>query len=375
MQKNKFYVLSTWWRSVDKPTVIAFALLFAFSLILVTTASPAVASRIGLEEFYFTKKHIIYLIFAAFIIFTFSFLSSDWIKRIAIVGFLMSVALIILVQFYGHEVKGARRWLNFGGISIQPSEFMKPCFSVVVAWLLSLKKNSNFPSVTIIISLYLVIAFALIAQPDLGMLIMTSAVLFIQFFVAGLPLIWIGMIFISALVGITTAYFTLPHVAQRIKHFLDPNYNENYQVSKSIMAFERGGLYGCGPGEGAVKQVIPDCHADFIFSVAGEEFGIITCIIIAAIFIFIVVRGLLRSIDEENKYIYLSIVGLLSQFGLQAVINMGVTVNLLPTKGMTLPFISYGGSSTIAIAFAMGMLLAFTKKKVSLSKYKMRIIQ
>lgn len=375
MQQNKFYALSAWWRSVDRPTVFAFALLFAFSLVLVTTASPAVASRIGLEEFYFTKKHMTYLGLGAVIIFTLSYFSPEWIKRIAIIVFLISLLLIILVQFYGNEIKGARRWMSIAGLSIQPSEFMKPCFSVVVAWLLSLKKTSNFPSITIILFLYLIIAIALIMQPDLGMLIMTSAVLCVQVFVAGIPLIWIVLISIAGALGITTAYFALPHVAQRIKHFLDPNYSENYQVSKSIMAFERGGLYGCGPGEGAVKQVIPDCHADFIFSVAGEEFGIITCIIIAAIFIFIVVRGLLRSIDEENQYISLSIVGLLTQFGLQAVINMGVTVNLLPTKGMTLPFISYGGSSTIAIAFAMGMLLALTKKKISFNKYKLRIIQ
>ncbi len=355
--------------------ILCLGLIFAFSLMLVTTASPAVASRIGLEEFYFIKKHIASLCIAAIAIFALSCISHQNIKRIAIIGYFISLALIMLTYFYGQEIKGAKRWINVLWMSIQPSEFIKPCFAVVVGWLLSMKKDVTFPSMTIVLILYALIAIALMMQPDFGMLITISAVLCVQVFVAGIPLIWIVFVLVSGITGIFIAYATFPHIAQRIKGFLDPAESENYQVSKSISAFEHGGLYGCGPGEGTVKQHIPDSHADFIFAVAGEEFGIITCMIIAGIFTFIVVRGIIHLTDEENKFICLSSLGLLTQFGLQAVINMGVAVNLLPTKGMTLPFISYGGSSTLAIAIGIGMLLSLTRKHINVVSYKLRIIQ
>lgn len=371
LQKN---FLWRWWRGIDQQTIIALALLFAFSLMLVTTSSPAVASRIGLEESYFSTRQFAYLSFAAIVIFVLSFMDKTMIKRTAVVGFLLSIILLIFVKFFGYDVKGARRWINLFGFSMQPSEFLKPCFSVMTAWILSMR-NSGLPSFTITIGLYAIIAAILITQPDFGMLIMITMVMGIQLFISGLPLLWILIAMFAGTVGIFGAYTMLPHVAQRINSFLDPSGSENYQVTKSIAAFANGGFYGRGPGEGSVKQVLPDSHTDFIFAVAGEEFGAIVCLIIAAIFAFIVVRGLIMLIYEEDRFTILASVGLLSQFGLQAFINMGVTLNLLPTKGMTLPFISYGGCSTLAVAIGMGMLLALTREHTSLTKYKAQILE
>ena len=363
-----------WWRGIDQQTVIALGLLFAFSLMLVTTASPAVAMRIGLEESYFSTRQVAYLLIAATVIFTISFMDRYLIKRAAIIGFLLSFILLLLVKFFGYEVKGAKRWINIIGFSMQPSEFLKPCFSVMTAWILSMREN-NVPSFSISIFLYFLVAVVLITQPDFGMLIMVTAVWCVQLFISGLPILWILIAIVGGIMGVFGAYTMLPHVAQRINSFLDPGASENYQVTKSIAAFENGGLYGRGPGEGSVKQVLPDSHTDFMFAVAGEEFGAVVCLIIAAIFAFIVIRGLVMLVYEEDRFTILASVGLLAQFGLQSVINMGVTLNLLPTKGMTLPFISYGGSSTLSVAIGMGMLLALTRQHASLTKYKLQILE
>lgn len=363
-----------WWRSIDQQMIIALVILFVFSIMLVTTSGSAVANRIGLNEYYFASRQLFYLASALLLIIFFSFFSRKWLKRFSILGFIGSILLLILVRFYGYEVKGATRWINILGLSVQPSEFVKPFFAVVAGWILSLKFEDEFPSFSICISLYSIVALLLIIQPDFGMLVMVTAVFCIQLFIAAMPIFWIILAAFMLVFGVTAAYFWLPHVTKRINSFLDPDSSSNYQVGKSIRAFEHGGLYGRGPGEGAVKQVLPDSHTDFIFAVAGEEFGAIICLIIVGIFAFIVIRSLLKLINEEDKFIQLAASGIISQIGLQAIINIGVTLNLLPTKGMTLPFISYGGSSTLAIAIATGMLLGFTKHKTSLSKYKIQDI-
>lgn len=370
--KNNF--LRQWWRSIDQQVVIALMILFSFSLMLVTTSGPAVASRIGLDEHYFSSRQLIYLSIAAAVILGFSLFDSRSLKRIAIIGFFLNIILLILVRFYGYEVKGAVRWINIFGVSMQPSEFIKPFFAVVSGWILALKFEDDFPGFTVCSVLYLIVASLLIIQPDFGMLVMVTTVFGVQLFVSGMPLFWIVLALVSGIFGVTGAYFLLPHVAKRINSFLDPDSSENYQVTKSLMAFEHGGMYGRGPGEGAIKQVLPDSHTDFIFAVAGEEFGAIICLIMIGVFAFIVLRSFVRLVNEEDRFVQLAATGIITQFGLQSIINIGVTLNLLPTKGMTLPFISYGGSSTIAISMAMGMLLAFTKRKTSLTKYKLQIL-
>jgi cell division protein FtsW len=223
--------------------------------------------------------------------------------------------------------------------------------------------------------LFISVAALLIIQPDFGMLVMVSAVFGIQLFVAGLPIIWLFIAIFASVFGSIGAYLLLPHVASRINRFLDPVNSENYQVTRSLEAFESGGLYGKGPGEGSVKQFLPDSHTDFIFAVAGEEFGAIICLMIIITFAYIVIRILINLLHEDDKFIQIAAIGIISQFGLQAVINMGVSLNLLPTKGMTLPFISYGGSSTLAISIGMGMLLGLTKRKASLVKYRLQNVE
>lgn len=365
-------LIKQWWREIDQQSVIAYAILIALSFMLVTTTSSAVARKIGLVSDYFSTRQVIFLTTGLILMIFFSMLDERWIKRIAIMGFLFSVFMLIVVKFFGYEVKGATRWIKIAGFSYQPSEFLKPFFSVVVGWILSLKYQEDFPSFQICVALYTVIAVLLLIQPDVGMLILITAVFATQLFVSGFPIIWIISSIFIGILGITLAYLFLPHVTARINNFLDPDSSENYQVSKSILAFEEGGLYGKGPGEGYVKQHLPDSHTDFIFAVAGEEFGAIICILIILIFAFIVLRSLLRIVDEKDKFVQMASLGIITQFGLQATINMGVTLHLLPTKGMTLPFISYGGSSTIAIAIGVGMLLGLTKHKTSLVKYKLQ---
>jgi cell division protein FtsW len=372
MNTNSNNYLKLWWRSIDQQMITALAILFVFSAILVTTSGSAVASRIGLDEHYFASRQLFYLAIASILIVFFSFFSKKWLKRFSILGFITSIMFLVLVKFYGYEVKGATRWISVFGLSMQPSEFIKPFFVVVTGWILSLKFEGEFPSFSICLGLYIIVCLLLMTQPDFGMLVMITTIFGIQLFIAGMPIFWIMLAALLSIIGITGAYFYLPHVAKRINNFLDPNNSENYQVSKSIRAFEHGGLYGCGPGEGAVKQVLPDSHTDFIFAVAGEEFGAIICLIIIGIFAFIVIRSLLKLINEEDKFTQLAATGIIIQLGLQSIINMGVTLNLLPTKGMTLPFISYGGSSTLAIAIATGMLLGFTKYKISATRYKIQ---
>ena len=371
--KNNF--INRWWKVIDQQTIIAMVILLAFSLMLVTTASPAVANRIGLTDNYFSSRHVVFLTLAVIIILTFSLLDKKWIRRLAIFGFLGSLLMLVLVKFYGFEVKGATRWINIGGFSYQPSEFMKPFFAVVTGWILSLHYYEEFPSFKVCFMLFISVAALLIIQPDFGMLVMVSAVFGIQLFVAGLPIIWLFIAIFASVFGSIGAYLLLPHVASRINRFLDPVNSENYQITRSLEAFESGGLYGKGPGEGSVKQFLPDSHTDFIFAVAGEEFGAIICLMIIITFAYIVIRILINLLHEDDKFIQIAAIGIISQFGLQAVINMGVSLNLLPTKGMTLPFISYGGSSTLAISTGMGMLLGLTKRKASLVKYRLQNVE
>ena len=365
-------IIKQWWRAIDQQSVIAYGILIAFSLMLVTTTSSAVAEKIGLVDNYFSSRQVIFLFIGAILMIACSSLDQKWIKRIGIIGLIFSIVMLILLKFYGYEVKGAVRWMRIGGFSYQPSEFMKPFFAIVIGWLISLKYNEKFPGLQLCLLLYIIIAVLLILQPDVGMLILITAVLATQIFVSGLPIIWIFFAMISGFLGIIIAYFFLPHVTTRINNFLDPISNENYQVSKSLLAFEEGGLYGKGPGEGLVKQHLPDSHTDFIFAAAGEEFGAIICVMIILVFAFIVISSLIRINKEQDKFTQFAAIGLITQFGLQATINMSVTLNLLPTKGMTLPFISYGGSSTLAISLAVGMLLSLTKHKTSLVKYRLK---
>lgn len=372
---NSNNVIRLWWRSIDQKIIFALAILFCFSMLLVTTAGPIIADKIGINQHYFTKRQLIYLLLSIVVIIFFSSLKKHWIKKISIIGFLITFTLLILVKFIGYEAKGAIRWISVLGISLQPSEFIKPFFSIVMSWILSLGYNDEgYAHFLVCIVIYALVATLLIIQPDFGMLIMVTIVFCIQLFVGGISLLWTTVAAVISIIGAVSAYFHLPHVASRINNFLNPENILNYQVNKSIIAFERGGIYGQGPGEGTVKQYLPDAHSDFIFAVAGEEFGAIVCIFIITVFAFIVLKSLIKAIHAQDKFTQIAIIGIASQFGLQVIINIGVTLNLLPTKGMTLPFISYGGSSTLAISIGIGVLLSLTKRTTSLTSYKINNI-
>lgn len=357
-------VIVKWWRSVDRYLLFAIFLTIAIGLIMVTTASPAVAERIGLDSFYFIRQQLFNIAISIPLMIGISVCSPLMIRRLAVLGLAFGIVLLICVLLFGAEVKGAQRWISIFGFSLQPSEFVKPLFIICTGWILAEgKTRENFPMYRLSLALYLAIVTLLVLQPDMGMTITMSAVWFGQLFLSGLPLFWILIAVVAAFLGIIAAYNFLPHVAQRINQFLDPDLDKAYQVKKSMEAFSHGGVTGKGPGEGTIKQLLPDSHTDFIFAVVGEELGMIACLFIIGLFAFIVIRGFMRAMEEEDLFIMYSVVGLLMQFGLQAIINMGVSLNLLPTKGMTLPFMSYGGSSFLAISLAMGMILALTRKR------------
>jgi cell division protein FtsW len=356
--------VARWWWTVDRLMMAALFALICIGAVMVTAASPSVAHRIGLEPFHFIKRQEFFLVLSVVTIFFISLLTPEQVRRMAVVGFLVSLVLMVLLPFLGAEVKGAKRWLTILGVSVQPSEFLKPCLAVVIAWIFSLKlRYAHFPAYRVAVGVYLVSVALLLIQPDLGMTITVTVMCGLQFFLAGLPMIWALGFAGAGMLGMVAAYHFFHHVRQRIDRFLDPDSGDNYQVEKSLEAFRSGGLLGRGPGEGQVKLVLPDSHTDFVFSVAGEEFGMIFCFLILLLFAFIVVRGLVRVWDEKDWFVLLAVTGLLAQFGIQAAINMGVAVNLLPAKGMTLPFLSYGGSSLLAIALGMGMMLALTRKR------------
>jgi cell division protein FtsW len=356
--------VARWWWTVDRWTLLALAALIGFGALLSMAASPAVADRIGTDSLHFVKRHLAMLPVAIALMFVVSLQSPKNIRRIAVVGFIISLALLAYTFVGGVEIKGARRWINIPGLSLQPSEFVKPTFAIVAAWLMAeQRQNPRFPGNIVAIALFLLVVGLLIKQPDLGMAVVISAVFFAQAFLAGLRLTWVALGLAAGAAGLTGAYLLLPHVTSRINRFLDPASGDSYQVDKSIGAFMNGGLWGRGPGEGRVKEWLPDAHADFVFAVAGEELGLIACLVIVMLFGFIVLRGFSRVFQESNLFVVLAATGLFVQFGLQAVINMASSLHLMPTKGMTLPFLSYGGSSMLALALGMGMALALTRRR------------
>lgn len=357
-------LLGRWWWTVDRWTLAAVALLLAFGGVMTLAASPAVAERIDVGSFHFIKRQVVFLSLGALTIFGVSLMSLKGIRRLGILCTLASLFLMLMTLFFGAEIKGATRWLSLGGFSLQPSEFVKPGIAVVAAWLFARQRmDDSFPGFQMSIAVYLVTVAILLMQPDVGMTIVVSVVWGTQFFVAGLPLIFVALIavgFVGAGVG---AYFTFDHVQLRVDRFFGPDSDIGYQASRAIEAFQRGGIVGRGPGEGRVKEVLPDAHADFIFAVTGEEFGLLACLVLVGLFTFVVLRGFGRVMKRDDLFVLLAVTGLLSQFAVQALINMASSVSLIPPKGMTLPFISYGGSSTLALAVGMGMVLALTRER------------
>ena len=357
-------ILGRWWWTVDRPMLAAIFLLMILGIMLVTTASPSVAHRIGVGEFHFVIRHVIFIVPAIVLLLGLSLLTPKMVWRLATIVLGCSILGLILVLLTGTEVKGAQRWISLFGFSLQPSEFMKPSFAVLSAWFLSRSREQpGFPGHWIATGLFGVIVLLLALQPDIGMTVVTAAIFGAQICLAGFPLWIIFCLLALACGGLFSAYFLFPHFQSRMDRFLDPASGDNYQVSKSLDAFRQGGLGGVGPGQGEIKLSIPDAHADFIYSVAAEEMGMVFALVILGIYVFIILRGLNRLMENDSLFAILATGGILTMFGLQSVIHMGSSVSILPAKGMTLPFISYGGSSLWAISLAMGMVLALTRRQ------------
>lgn len=359
-------VVGRWWWTVDRWTLLALGILISMGGILTLAASPGVAERIGLDQFHFVRRQIFFMMPAIALMLGISMLPPLWIRRVGTLSFLFFLMLMALTLVVGSEIKGAHRWIYLGGLSIQPSEFVKPTFAVVAAWIFAIgKKGFGVKAYAVSALVYGIVVGILLLQPDVGMALVVSSIWGAQFFVAGLPIALVLILAAFLMCGGIGAYFFLPHVTSRIDRFLNPQGGDNYQIDRAMEAFQEGGLFGRGPGEGAVKSVLPDAHTDFIFAVAGEEYGLFVCLLIVGLFAFIVLRCFARALGENNIFVMLAATGLVTQFGLQAIINMGVNLRLMPTKGMTLPFISYGGSSLLALALGMGMLLALTRWRPS----------
>ncbi|WP_105430585.1 putative lipid II flippase FtsW [Neorhizobium sp. T6_25] len=355
--------LADWFWTIDRFFLVAFVLLMGVGFMLSFAASPAVAERIGLSSFHFVERHALFLLPSLVVMVGLSFLTPRQVRRTAIVLLIISLTLMVLALFFGVEVKGSRRWIGVGMFSIQPSEFMKPAFVVVCAWLFAEHaRQPEIPGNLFAIILFGIVAALLVAQPDLGQTILTSVVWGGMFFMAGMPWLWIVLLGGVGAGGIVTAYYMLPHVTARFDKFLTGE-GDRFQIETAHEAILQGGWLGQGPGEGIVKRILPDSHTDFVFSVAAEEFGIIFCMALVAIFAFIVLRGLNHAFKERNDFNRFAVAGLVLQIGMQSLINIGVNLELMPAKGMTLPLISYGGSSMIAICITAGFILALTRHR------------
>ncbi len=357
-------LISRWWWTVDHWTIVAIICLAAMGVVLTMAASPAVAERLQYDPFHFARRQFVYIPLAIGVMLATSLLSPRGVQRMALVIFAGSFVLTVGTLFIGDEVKGATRWLNVGGLSVQPSEFLKPSFAVISAWLVaSGRERGELRRYALSVVLLAGVAALLLMQPDVGTTVLVLAAWGIQIFLAGCPLSVIALLTFGSVGAGVLAYFTFDHVHARVDQFLDPALGEGYQIKRALEAFHAGGLFGRGPGEGRVKEVLPDAHADFIFAVAGEEFGLIVCLIIVALFAFVVLRSFIRTFKDEDVFIILAGGALIALFGMQALMNMASTMHLIPPKGTTLPFISYGGSASLALAWAMGLVLALTRER------------
>ena len=356
---------SEWWWTVDKLALFTCVILMVIGLVLSLAASPAVAVKIGLNEMYFVKKQMVFVPAALAVMLFISFISSESLLRyMALVFFIGGLALMLYAILFGVQVKGSFRWVNLGFMTVQPSEIVKPGFVILASWLYA--EGMKYPNVkgnVMAFGLYAAFATLLVLQPDMGQTVLVTAVWFCLYILSGAP-IWIfgalGALFTGA--GII-AYNTMSHVKSRIDRFLNPESGDTYQVDMAMQSFTQGGWFGKGPGESSVKTLLPDAHTDFVFAVIGEEFGIIGCLLIVAVYLLMIYSFLRHAFVIENMFKKLAITGLTVMFGMQAFINMGVNLSILPAKGMTLPFISSGGSSLMSMGVVIGLLLSLTRER------------
>ena len=356
-----------WFWTIDKLLLSLVLLLIGCGIIAVAAASPAAAHRLSggkvhIDELFYLKRQLLWVMAGVPLMLATSMLSVAWAKRAAIgltVAFLIA---LFAVPLLGSEVNGAVRWVSIGGFQFQPSEFLKPVFIITTAWLLSLRfDDRSMPTMQLSFGLLAIIAALLVKQPDFGQTALFGAVWLAQAVLAGMSLWVVGGSLLAGVAGLALAYEFVPHVTERIDKFLTGG-GDTYQIDRALDCFKAGGLFGAGPGEGVMKFKLPEPQTDYIFSVIGEEFGAIACALLAVLYLAIVLRVLLQQLDEEEPFVFLAAAGLAAQFGLQAGINMCVNLKLMPSKGMTLPFVSHGGSSFLALSLGMGLLLALTRR-------------
>ena len=346
-----------WWKQIDRFSLICFFILLIIGIILSASIN---------DKNIYIQKHLIYS-FLSIVIFLFlSFLDPKIIRRLALIGLFLSIIVMIIILFLNYEVNGAKRWIRlWGQFNLQPSEFSKPFFFVISAWFLSKGIEGQKIALYIVFSLFLILISLLILQPDFGMTMLFAITFFCQLFIAGLSIVLVTLAIMLLFILFILSYYFIEHVQLRVQtwfqQFFDPD--PYSQISKSLNSFKSGGLFGKGPGQGILKEKLPEAHTDFIFAVAGEEFGFILCCIIILVFLIIIVRNFLKLLKINDVYIILAIIGLICSFGLQALINILSSLDLIPTKGMTLPFISYGGSSMMSTSILIGFLLCLTKKE------------
>ncbi len=359
--------LGRWFWTTDKLLLTFVFALIGIGIIAVAAASPAAAQRLSgaafkYDDLYFLKRQIFWVIIGLPLMLGVSMLPIHWAKRVGLIGTVVFLVALLLVPLIGANTNGAQRWIAIPGFQFQPSEFFKPMFIVTTAWLLALRfDDRTIPTMQLSFGLLLVVAVLLIRQPDFGQTALITIVWLVQAVLAGMSLWVLGVLAFVGTVGLGIAYLTVDHVSARIDKFLTGG-GDTYQIDRALDCFRAGGLFGVGPGEGQMKFRLPEPQTDYIFSVIGEEFGMIACLVIAGLYIAIVVRVFLMLLDEDEPFVVLAAGGLATQFGLQATINMAVNLKLMPSKGMTLPFISHGGSSFIALSLGMGLLLALTRR-------------
>ncbi len=357
--------MGVWWWTTDHLLLGATAVLIVLGVLLSFASSPAAAARMSIgDPFHFAVRQCVFAVGASAVLLSVSMMSPRGVRRSAFFIYALAIAVMIALPLLGHHAKGATRWLEFGGFSLQPSEFMKPALIVLAAWMFSEgQKGQGVPGVSIAFILYAVAVVLLLVQPDVGQTVLITIAFGAAFFMAGVPFKWILGLGAMAVAGGVSLYFVFDHVASRVKRFLSPETTDTHQVDRAQEAIAAGGLFGRGPGEGVMKRHVPDLHTDFIYSVAAEEYGLIFSLLLISLFGFIVIRGLYKSMKLSDSFEQVAAGALFVLVGQQAFINVAVNLNMIPTKGMTLPFISYGGSSMLAMGLTMGMALALTRKR------------
>jgi len=360
-------LLGRWFWTIDRPLLALVLVLIGIGLIAVAAASPAAAHRysggsVRLDDMFYFKRQLFWVLLGVPVMLGVSMLTVPWAKRLSLIGTLVFLAALAAVPFFGVEANGAVRWLNLGGFQLQPSEFLKPLFAVTTAWVLASRfDDGDVPALSVSCGLLVLVVAFLVMQPDIGQSALFIGVWLVQAVLAGMSFAILGIVIVAGVAALVVAYLFVPHVTSRIDRFLTGD-GDTYQIDKALDGFRAGGLFGAGPGEGQNKFSLPEPHTDYIFSVIGEEFGAIACAAIAVLFLAMIVRVLLQLLEEEDPFVFLGAAGLITQIGGQAMINIGVNLNLLPSKGMTLPFISHGGSSFLALSMGMGLLLALTRR-------------